>query len=115
MKTRGGGDVRRSAAELVQSAAQLGMDEPWRITALTPAEIELKFRALSAKRQAEAEKIDMLAYLTGRYVLIAIHSPRRYPRRPDGVSHPPPKMTDNQMKQFFADLAARKGAENGDR
>lgn len=91
------------------------MDAPWRIAEFAPAEIELAFQSLSARRQAELERIDTLAYLTGRYVLIALHSPRRYPRRPDGILHPPPKMTDNQMKQFFADLAARKGAENGDR
>ena len=91
------------------------MDRPWEILNLTPGEIELFFRSISAKRQAEMEKIDLLAYLTGRYVLTAFHAPRRYPRRPDSLMHPPKKMTDNQMKRFFADLAAGKGAENGDR
>ena len=60
------------------------------------------------------ENLDMLAYLTGSYVLTAFHAPRRYPRRPDAFAYPPKKMTDHQMKQFFADIAARKGAENGD-
>jgi len=61
------------------------------------------------------ENTDALAYLAGRYVLIAFHAPKRYPRRPDGVSHPPKKMTDQQIKRFFAELSARKEAGNGDR
>ena len=91
------------------------MDRPWEILNLSPQEIELQFRAIAAKRRAEMEKIDVLAYLAGRYCLIAFHAPRRYPRRPDGVYHPPEKMTDQQIKQFFADISARKEAGNGDR
>ena len=107
--------MRSQAAELIDSAARAGLERPWEILELTPKEIEWFFRSLSARRQAEMEKIDALAFLTGSYVLTAFHAPRRYPRRPDAVAHPPKKMTDDQMKQFFADLSAGKGAENGDR
>ena len=109
------GDIRSEAAELIASAAQAGVERPWEILDLSPGEIEWFFRSLAARRQAELEKIDTLAYLAGSYVLTAFHAPRRYPRRPDAVAHPPKKMTDKQMKQFFADLSAGKGAENGDR
>ena len=115
MNAPGGGNMKQSAAEMVETAAQAGMERPWDILALSPAEIELQFRALAAKRQAQLESIDLLAYLAGRYVLMAFHAPKRYPRRPDGISHPPRKMTDKQIKQFFADLSAGKEAVNGDR
>ena len=93
---------------------QLGIERPWEIPELTPKEIEWFFRSIASRRQAEMEKIDTLAYLAGSYMLTAFHAPKRYPRRPDAFKHPPKRMTDHQMKQFFADLSAGKGAENGD-
>lgn len=109
-----GGDIRQCAAELIDTAAELGIARPWTLTELSPREIEWSFRALAARRQKEAEMADLSAYLAGRYMLVAFHAPKRYPREPEGVARPPKKMTDHQMKQFFAELAAGKEAENGD-
>ena len=107
--------LRKAAQDMVQKAIQVGMEEAWRLPELTLREIGIRFSALAAQRQQQAEQADLHAWLVGRYVLTAMHAPRRYPRRPDAVAHPPKKMTDKQMKQFFADLSAGKGAENGDR
>ena len=52
MNAPGGGNMKQCAAEMVETAAQAGMERPWDILALSPAEIELQFRALAAKRQA---------------------------------------------------------------
>jgi len=50
----------------------------------------------------------MQAWLTGRYVLMALHAPKRYPRRPDGVRAQRRPMTDAQMKQVFISMAGRR-------
>ncbi|MBQ8508253.1 MAG: hypothetical protein IJ466_12595 [Clostridia bacterium] len=107
-----GKNFRETARELLRSAAELGMGEAHRLLFLTPWEIELCFQALAARRQAELERSDLLGWLAGRYALIGFHAPKRYPRRPDAVQKRPARMSDGQMKQVFAAMAARK--EEGD-
>lgn len=105
--------MRQSARELVRRAAEAGMENPRRLLECTPAEIEDEMRALQARREEQLERLDLLAWLVGRYVMTVVHAPRRYPRRPDGVRKSPSNMTDMQMKQVFAVLAARRRDEVG--
>lgn len=115
MKPGGEGmQLRQSARELVQQAARAGMQHPGEILHFSPREIETEFRALAARRQRETEQLDLLAWLTGRYVLMAMHVPRRYPHRPDGVLHKKEAMAAADMKRVFAAMAARREEEHGD-
>lgn len=105
--------LRQSALELVERAARLGVDAPWRLLDMTAREMEWFFRAEAARRQREAEQADLAAWLTGRYVLAALHAPRRFPRRPDGVLRRPPSMSDDDMKQVFLNFAAQRRERHG--
>lgn len=105
-------DLRSRACELTEQAAQAGFPGAWKLTALSPREIQLEIDAFCARQRRETEAVDFQAWLTGRYVLCALHAPRRYPRRPDGMVHRMHGMTDAQMKGVFAALAAER-RENG--
>lgn len=50
------------------------------------------------------EALDAAAWLAGRYVALAILNPKRYPKRPDGLS--PVPMGDGEMKAVFERMAA---------
>lgn len=89
--------------------------QPWKLLALTPGEIELEFSALAARRQAMARQADLAAWLTGRYVMLAVHAPKKFPRSPDGVRKPAEEMSPAQMKQVFMDIAAKRGETDGNR
>lgn len=90
------------------------MERAWALLALTPREIELEFEALLSRRQARLKEADLTAWLAGRYVLTAMHAPRKFPRSPDGIREAPPKMTAEQMKEAVKSIAARRGEKNGD-
>lgn len=105
--------LRQSARELVNRAAALGVDMPWRLLDMTAREIEWFFRAEAARRQREAEQVDFAAWLTGRYVLMALHTPRRFPRRPDAILRRPAAMNDEEIKQVFLNLAAQRREKHG--
>ena len=100
--------LRESAEELVKCAVEMGMEDAYALLRLTPREIRAKFEAAAARRRCAAELADMQAWLTGRYVLMALHAPKRYPRRPDGVRAQRRPMTDAQMKQVFISMAGRR-------
>lgn len=85
------------------------MENAGRLMHMSPREIEREFTALAARRQHAAEQMDLLAWLTGRYVLAAVHAPRRYPTRPDGVAHRPREMAQEDMKKLFMAMAERRG------
>lgn len=108
----GGQSLRERAEELVRAAADAGMDGAWKLLCLTPREIETAFRAAAARRRLELELADAAAWLAGRYVLAAVHAPRRYPRRPDGAVRRPREMDADEMKRVFAAMAAQR-RENG--
>ena len=75
----------------------------------------MEFEALLCRRRLAAEQADLHAWLAGRYVLMAMHAPRRFPRLPDGIHHPAEEMTPAQMKQVFAHIAAKRGETDGNR
>lgn len=56
----------------------------------------------------EMEQLDALAWLTGRYVAIGWHAPRKYPKRPEGVRRTVPAMSDQAMKDVFLGMARRR-------
>lgn len=102
-----GASVRKCARELAERAADAGIGGAWTLLARTPREIELELRAHAARRRQAAEDADLSAWLTGRYALLGVHAPKRYPRRPDAVARRPRRMTDVEMKRAFAAIAAR--------
>ena len=109
------GEFARSARSLVERAADAGMHRAGDLLYRTPREIELEFRALAARRQRRMQEMDAGAWLAGRYVLFALHAPRRYPRRPDGVHAPRRAMNDEQIKGVFMQLAEKRRDPNGHR
>lgn len=111
---RDGAGMREAAEDLVRQAAEAGMENPWRLLKYTPAEIEAEFDALAAARRMQAQNADLLAWLAGRYVMIGMHAPRRYPGSPNAVSCVPRSMSDMQMKRVFEHIAAKRRDEYGD-
>lgn len=107
------GALGLQAQALVQRAAQAGMPRAWELLSLSPRQIELEMQALSARRQLEAERMDLQAWLTGRYVMAALHAPRRFPRRPNGVHAPRTEMNDDEMKRVFSALANQRREQDG--
>lgn len=104
--------LRMQAMELEERAAEAGFPRAWRLRALSPREAQMEIAAYCAQRHREIELADFQAWLAGRYALYALHAPRRYPRRPDGVMHRMRRMTDAEMKGVFAAMAAE-GRKNG--
>lgn len=107
------GPLGRRVQQLIRQAADAGVSRAWDLAGLTPAQLDLELKALDARRKRELEQIDLLAWLTGRYVLCALHAPRRYPRRPDGVILPRAPMSDAQMKGVLMRLAEKGREQNG--
>ena len=89
------------------------MDRPWILLDLTMDEIELAFRVHAARCRQRAQDADLQAWLAGRYVLLAVHAPKKFPRRPDGVRTQPADMSPDQMKQAFKRIAAKRGETDG--
>ena len=98
---------------MVSQAAGAGVSRPWQLLQLTPREIEMEFAAIAAHRQQLAEQADLAAWLTGRYVLLAMHAPKKFPRSPDGVRRKAEQMSPAQIKQVFKDIAAKRGETDG--
>ena len=93
-------------------AARAGYPGAGRLGALTPAEIEWEMTAFAARRRLEMERIDDLAWLTGRYAAIGVNAPRKYPRRPDGVRRRMDEMPPEAMKAVFVNMAEGKERYN---
>ncbi len=108
------GGVRRTARYLEQRAAQEGLAQAHRLGEFTPREIASLFHAEAARRRQRAQQADFTAFLIGRYVALAIHAPRRYPRRPNAVREVGRQMPPEEMKRLFMDMAARREMGHGD-
>lgn len=107
------GPLGRRVQALMENAAAAGVSHAWEWQHLSPAQLDLEIKALDARRKRELEQIDLLAWLAGRYVLCALHAPRRYPRRPDGIILPRAPMSDAQMKGVLMRLAEKGREQNG--
>lgn len=98
---------------LQERAADLGLRQAECLGTYTPREIELVFRAEGARRNRWAQDADFLAWLVGRYVLLAVQAPRRFPKRPDAVIRRPRRMSDAEMKAAFAAMATERRERHG--
>lgn len=91
---------------ILDRAAESGCPDPAGLLSLTPREIEWALKAQAARERRRMESLDAAAWLAGRYAALAILDPRRYPKRPDGLS--PAPMRDGEMKAVFERMAARR-------
>lgn len=105
--------LRAELLALQERAADLGLGQVERLGEYTPREIQLIFRAEAARRNRRAQDADFLAWLVGRYVLLAIQAPRRFPRRPDAVVRQPRRMSDAEMKAAFVAMATERRERHG--
>lgn len=87
-------------------AAEAGFDHPVRLFFMTPAEIEWELNAFAARRRRETENLGALAWLTGQYVAVGVHAPKKYPKFP-AVRSAKRVMSDDEMKQALLNLAGR--------
>lgn len=106
--------LKSSARELVVRAAEAGIENAHRLTALSPREIELQMKAIAALWRMDLQRMDLQAWRIGRYVLLAVHAPRRYPKHPDGFQQNSAAMSDLDMKRAFMAMAVRKEEQHGD-
>jgi len=93
MKRPRGSNLRESYAALLQTAAASGYAAPWRLLALTPAEIILSLRAHQAQMRQRVQE----TWLLGRYVALAFHAPDRMPPCPAPL--PEGNMEPEEMKR----------------
>ena len=108
---RGQYALRRGFEAVARRAAEAGYPGAGRLFELTPAEIVWELTAFAARQQAAMERLDDLAWLTGRYAAIGVNAPRKFPRRPDGVRRRSRAMEPEAMKRVFVNLSRR--AEDG--
>ena len=105
---RRGGTLRARMAAVIDGAARQGFDGAESLWGMSPAEAERALAAFAARRRAEQERDERLAWMIGYYAAVAVHAPRRFPRqsgtafRPAG---PRPPMTEAQMKRALLALA----------
>ena len=105
--------MAQCAERVVRAGVDAGMARAWELADLTPREIENAFAAEAARREQAAERMDLLACLIGRYTMIAVHAPRRYPDAPNGIARTPRAMSDDEMRSALISIAQRRG-EFGD-
>jgi len=103
-------EMRDSAEKLLERAARAGMADAARLLHSTPREIELEFRAFARRREREAELAAQAAWLAGKYVMIGLYAPKRYPPMPCGHGQ---CMTDEEMKDALVRAAGRWNDEHG--
>lgn len=114
--TGGGGDAApkgrltrcREAAKAIRlRAARLGVPHPEEITEKTSGEIEEIFELYEERERERYRRMDMLAYLIGGYVLLAVNTPTKYPCAPCGFANA--AAGDDEMKRAFERMAGHDG------
>ncbi len=109
MHSPAGGFLRPKMAEMIEGAAREGFQNAGRLWGMSLREAELELTAFAARRRAGGERDERLAWMAGYCAAIAVHAPRRYPRRSGTVFHArvaPESMTEAQMKRVLQALAA---------
>ena len=113
-----GGFLRPRAAALIREAARRGFPDAGRLWGMTLREAALALEAFAAARRHQEEANERLAWMAGHYAAIAVHAPRRYPRRSGTAfraAGAPAPMDEAGMKAALLALAARRdGPEGGD-
>ena len=97
--------LRRELEGLMESAAEMGYPGVRELPGMTPREIEWTLRAFATQEKRRMERLDALAWLTGRYAAVGVNAPGKYPKKPDGLRREKRRMTDAEMKRVFAGLA----------
>ncbi len=105
--------MAQCAERVVRAGIDAGMERAWELINLTPREVENAFAAEAARREQAAERMDLLACLIGRYAMIAVHAPRRYPDAPNGIVRAPRAMSDDEMRRALISIAQRREAIGG--
>ena len=122
MNDGGGPWMRERARLLLEEAARAGFDDPARLLSMGLRDAELALTAHAARLRLQRERDERLAWMAGYYAAIAVHAPRRYPRRSGtafrAMTGP---MTEEQMKAALLGFAAghtdgseRSGYDAGD-
>lgn len=107
-----GGSLRARMAAVIEAAAARGFPDAGGLWGMSLREAELALTAYAARQRALRERDERLAWMAGYYAAVAVHAPRRYPRRSGGVFRQvqaPGAMTEAQMKRAL--LALVGGAE----
>ena len=114
---RPAGSLRARMAALIGDAARQGFPGADRLWDMGLRQARLELEAFAARRRAEAERDERAAWMAGYYAAIAVHAPRRYPRRSGTAfrfSGAPRPMSEAQMKEALAALAAAMGEADRD-
>lgn len=102
--------ARRAYEALFAQMARLGLEGAEDFFRLTPRQIECRLLAFAARRRHQAERDGCLAWLTGRYVALGVHAPRRYPAAPPRFAR---RAADaREMKDLFLSLAERRNTHD---
>lgn len=91
----------------MERAALGGMAHPEQLFSLTPAEISARLKRENARRYQQ----DLMAWISARYILLAVHCPEKMPREPCFFPREQPDMTDDEIK---ARMRRVKGAMSRD-
>lgn len=99
-------------------AARQGFPDAAGLWRMSLSEAGDALEGFAAARRAQFERDERLAWMIGYYAALAVHAPRRYPRRSGeciragGEARP---MTEAQMKDALLALAAEQpdGEESG--
>ena len=102
-----GGTLRQRMTAIVDDAARRGFTDAGRLWRMTPREAELALEGFIARRRDAEARDERLAWMAGYYCALAVHAPRRYPRRSGETFHVHGMaMTDAQMKDALRAFAA---------
>ena len=111
MKTGKSGLLRPRMLELIDAAARQGYPDAGGLWRMTLREARWALESFAAARRAENERDERLAWMSGYYFALALHAPRRYPRRSGETFRPAGgAMSEAQMKEALLAFAANRAA-----
>lgn len=106
------GGLRRRFEGIIAGAAAQGFPDPGRLWRMTPREIGDALEAFAAERREAAARDERLAWMIGYYCALAVHSPRRYPKRSGVTFHAARArraMGEEEMKSVLRGLCIDSG------
>ncbi len=87
---------------MTRDAISRGVRGAEKLPDMTPREAEALFSAHAAAQKRELARCDMQAWMTGYYVLRAVHAPRQYPGAPCFAQEDAGAMREEDMKAVLA-------------
>lgn len=106
------GEIYRACLEIVCRAAEDGVCTAAEAWHMTPEELSWNIRAHARARVSRMKDMDLTAWLIGQYAAVGIHSPGRYPGRPDRVRER--AAGDDEMRKLMKDIALRGAGRQAD-